>query len=86
VRNTPCPICQEKFEQSWNEELQDFVFIDAVKVGGRIYHASCYADYRKDDGNTPARNSTPDSVLGKRKAEVNTGGPSPAKIRREGGE
>ncbi len=44
--------------------------MDAEKVGGRIYHASCYADYKKDEGGTPLRIATPDSVLGKRKAEV----------------
>ncbi len=66
----PCPICQDKFETSWKEELQDFVWMDAVKIGGRIFHASCHADYQKDGGNTPGRTSTPDSVLGKRKLEV----------------
>jgi pre-mRNA cleavage complex 2 protein Pcf11 len=66
----PCPICQEKFEVSRNEELQDFVWMDAVKIGGRVYHATCYADLKKDGGNTPARTATPDSVLGKRKAEA----------------
>ena len=69
LASMPCPICQEKFEVSRNEEIQDFVWTDAVKIGGRIYHASCYADLKKDGGNTP-RISTPDSVLGKRKAEV----------------
>lgn len=70
IANTPCPICQDRFEVSRNEEIQDFVWVDAVKIGGRIYHASCYADLKKDGGNSPARTATPDSVLGKRKAEV----------------
>ena len=70
LANAPCPICQEKFETSWNEEAQDFVWMDAVKIGGRVYHASCHAEIRKDGGNTPLRISTPDSILGKRKAEV----------------
>lgn len=44
-----------------------------MKVGNRIYHASCYAEATKDRerGGTPMpRTGTPDSVLGKRKAEV----------------
>lgn len=76
LRNTPCPICQEKFESTWSEEVQDWIWQDAVQVGSRVYHASCYAEVTKDDpgpvrGGTPqARTGTPDSVLGKRKAEV----------------
>ncbi|EFE44121.1 hypothetical protein TRV_01081 [Trichophyton verrucosum HKI 0517] len=76
LRNTPCPICQENFESTWFEEAQDWIWRDAIKVGNRIYHASCYAEVTKD-GSTGAnadisrgRTSTPDSVLGKRKAEV----------------
>ncbi|EAW07988.1 putative mRNA cleavage factor complex component Pcf11 [Aspergillus clavatus NRRL 1] len=75
LRNTPCPICQEKFESTWSEDVQDWIWQDAVKVGNRVYHASCYAEVTKD-GPTPAsrstplaRTGTPDSVLGKRKAE-----------------
>ena len=73
LRNTPCPICQEKFESTWSEDVQDWIWQDATKVGARVYHASCYSEVTK--GPTPARQtrtSTPDSVLGKRKAEVSS--------------
>ncbi|KAL4801451.1 hypothetical protein BDV18DRAFT_149231 [Aspergillus unguis] len=75
LRNTPCPICQEKFESTWSEDVQDWIWQDAVKVGARVYHATCYAEVTKD-GPTPTRKETPrtgtpDSVLGKRKAEGN---------------
>ena len=70
LASLPCPICQEKFQPSWNDNLQDFVWMDAVKIGNRVYHASCYSELKKDGGNTPLRTGTPDSVLGKRKAEV----------------
>ena len=69
LASLPCPICQEKFTPSWNDEAQDFVWMDAQQVGSKVYHASCYADLKTDGVNTP-RTSTPDSVLGKRKAEV----------------
>lgn len=74
LRNTPCPICQEKFESSWSEDVQDWIWQDATKIGSRVYHASCYAEVTKGGpaprGSTPqARTGTPDSVLGKRKAE-----------------
>ncbi|KAJ5319393.1 ENTH/VHS [Penicillium brevicompactum] len=70
LRSTPCPICQEKFESTWSEDVQDWIWQDATQVGPRVYHASCYAEVTK--GPAPARQtrtSTPDSVLGKRKAE-----------------
>ena len=72
IASLPCPICQEKFVTSWNDEAQDFVWMDAVKIGARVYHASCHAEVKKDGGNTPLRTSTPDSVLGKRKVGVST--------------
>ncbi|KKZ59181.1 hypothetical protein EMCG_05428 [[Emmonsia] crescens] len=74
LRNAPCPICQEKFESTWSEEAQDWIWHDASKVGTRIYHASCYSEVTKDGtatgrGTPVGRTGTPDSVLGKRKAE-----------------
>ena len=70
LASLPCPICQEKFVTSWNDEAQDFVWMDAVKIGARVYHASCHAEVKKEGGSTPLRTNTPDSVLGKRKAGV----------------
>ena len=79
LRNAPCPICQEKFESTWSEDVQEFIWKDALEIGNRVYHASCYKEITKDkEGRaTPvptgrARTATPDSVLGKRKADVGT--------------
>ncbi|KAI9788789.1 MAG: hypothetical protein M1816_006570 [Peltula sp. TS41687] len=82
MANTTCPICQERFETVWHDEAQEWVWMDAVSIGGRIYHASCHAEAFKDGVgggvgdhhvNTPSsRNMTPDSaalLLGKRKAD-----------------
>ena len=52
----------------WNDEAQDFVWMDAMRIGNRIYHASCHSEVKKEGGTTPMRTGTPDSVLGKRKA------------------
>lgn len=70
MSQAPCPICQEKFEPQWHVEANDFVWMDALQVGAKIYHATCYEEYSKGAG--IAMPSTPDSVLGKRKAEINT--------------
>ncbi|KAL9124447.1 MAG: hypothetical protein Q9217_006221 [Psora testacea] len=70
LANQPCPICQEKFTASYNDEVSDWVWMDAIKIGPRVYHASCHSEIKKISSreNTPVRTMTPDSVLGKRKA------------------
>ncbi|KAI5796816.1 hypothetical protein FPQ18DRAFT_323440 [Pyronema domesticum] len=69
-----CPICQEELKYVWHDETEEFVWMDAKQVGGRLFHASCHAEASKDRANGPAPNSrggTPDSTAGgvKRKAE-----------------
>lgn len=56
----------------WLDEAQEFVWMDARKIGERIYHASCHAEATKDE----VKRSTPEpgvqgvgGILGKRKAE-----------------
>ncbi|KIV99945.1 uncharacterized protein PV09_08462 [Verruconis gallopava] len=80
--NLPCSICQEKFEQGWDEETQQPTWRDAVKMGSKYYHASCYAEVTKGAAAATAAalasvgmertasssaRSTPDPVLGKRR-------------------
>ncbi|EMR66520.1 putative mrna cleavage factor complex component pcf11 protein [Eutypa lata UCREL1] len=71
LANSVCPICQEKFETRWLDDAQEFVWPDAIKVGQRVYHASCHREAARDEPQPPARyaRSTPEPVLGKRKAE-----------------
>ncbi|KAI1354278.1 hypothetical protein F5Y01DRAFT_273510 [Xylaria sp. FL0043] len=65
-----CPICQDKFETRWLDDAQEFVWADAIKVGDRVYHASCHREAFKDGGGPPVyTRGTPEPVLGKRKAE-----------------
>lgn len=73
--NSVCPICQEKFETKWLDEAQEWVWTDAMRVGDRAYHASCYAEVTKESSGSAtlygsAARATPDRVLGKRKADV----------------
>lgn len=72
--NTVCPICQDKFENKWLDTAQEWVWLDAVLVGNRAYHASCHAEATRDREGTPRRR-TPEPVLGKRKAEVGLASP-----------
>lgn len=81
-RNATCPIDQEPFKSEWSAGIQDFIWRDAIKVGEKYYHASCYREAMKSREAAQAvraatplaslghrRTATPDSVLGKRKAE-----------------
>lgn len=79
--NMACPICQERFETVWHDEAQEWVWMDAARVGGRAFHASCHQEVTKGaavatavlgGGGDRGRSSTPESVLGKRKAEVSS--------------
>ncbi|KAF2274284.1 uncharacterized protein EI97DRAFT_451838 [Westerdykella ornata] len=72
ARDAPCPICLEKFDSNlkWHTDANDFVWMDAVNVNGKVYHATCWDEYSKGAG-IPAP-STPDPVLGKRKADIGT--------------
>jgi pre-mRNA cleavage complex 2 protein Pcf11 len=80
LKSLPCPIDSEPFVSFWSDELQEFIWTDAIRIGDRIYHASCYRQAMADRAKaaTPVgtggsgRMGTPDSVLGKRKAEVRT--------------
>ncbi|KAI0137302.1 hypothetical protein BJ170DRAFT_678153 [Xylariales sp. AK1849] len=73
LKNSPCPICQENFKQIYLDDAGDWVWEDAVHVGDRIYHASCHQEVTGGSAIAAAAmysRSTPEPVLGKRKAEV----------------
>ncbi|XP_043927937.1 pre-mRNA cleavage complex 2 protein Pcf11 [Protopterus annectens] len=42
-----CEICQEQFEQYWDEEEEEWHLKNAVRVEEKIYHPTCYEDYKK---------------------------------------
>ncbi|KAH6848366.1 hypothetical protein B0I37DRAFT_162545 [Chaetomium sp. MPI-CAGE-AT-0009] len=67
--NNACPICQEKFEMKWLDEAQEWVWTDAVRVGERVFHASCHREAYGVQAQAQAQ-----GVLGKRKAEDDVGG------------
>lgn len=73
--NTVCPICQDRFENKWLDTAQEWVWLDAVLVGNRAYHASCHAEATQDRESTPGPTRPPESLLGKRKAETSISSP-----------
>lgn len=66
-----CPICQEELKYVWHDETEEFVWMDAKHVSGRIFHASCHAEASKDRAAGGSRGGTPEAAgASKRKAEV----------------
>lgn len=69
--NSACPICQERFEMKWLDEAQEWVWTDAVRVGGRVFHASCHREAAMPaSASSQGLGGGGGAVLGKRKAEV----------------
>ncbi|KAG6065030.1 hypothetical protein E4U32_007838 [Claviceps aff. humidiphila group G2b] len=80
-----CPICQEKFENKWLDTAQEWVWLDAVLVANRAFHATCHAEATRDRESTPAisrRVPQEGGVLGKRKAEGNLSSPKGRTLRK----
>jgi len=50
VAHHACPICQEEFKTVWLDGAQEWVWMDAMAVGEKTYHASCVLDMTKDCG------------------------------------
>ncbi|XP_061484930.1 pre-mRNA cleavage complex 2 protein Pcf11 [Rhineura floridana] len=56
-----CEICQEQFEQYWDEEEEEWHLKNAIRVDEKIYHPSCYDDYQNTSSfdSTPSPSKTP---------------------------
>ncbi|KAK3985765.1 protein PCF11 [Cladorrhinum sp. PSN332] len=92
--DSTCWICRSKFDLKYLDETEEWVWMDAMKVGDRIFHASCYAEYQGTSaaaanagagGGGGGYRQTPERVLGKRKAEVCDNDPPPPGPRIPGG-
>jgi pre-mRNA cleavage complex 2 protein Pcf11 len=84
VTKNVCSIDFEEMRASYSEELQEWVFTNATTWQGKIVHATCLAELQKGSqqslggswaaalsgmSSSRQRSATPDSSLGKRKAE-----------------
>ncbi|KAK1064846.1 mRNA 3' end processing factor [Friedmanniomyces endolithicus] len=82
VTRLTCSVCQEEMKSSFSDDLQDWVFMNAVYYNGKPAHATCVEEMKKpllDGAGALAtalaaaghrqRSATPESALGKRKAE-----------------
>ncbi|KAJ1998510.1 hypothetical protein GGI06_006244, partial [Coemansia sp. S85] len=39
--NEPCAVCRESFERKFIEEDEAWVLVNAMRVGDKLYHATC---------------------------------------------
>ncbi|KAJ2071595.1 mRNA 3' end processing factor [Coemansia sp. S100] len=39
--NEPCAVCRESFERKFIEDEETWVLVNAVRVDGKLYHATC---------------------------------------------
>lgn len=46
VQDARCEICQDRFEQFYNEEKEEWQLRMAIRVNNKIYHPLCYEDYQ----------------------------------------
>ncbi|SPP75107.1 uncharacterized protein LOC117578746 isoform X3 [Drosophila guanche] len=70
-----CDMCHEKFEQFYNEELEEWHLRSAIRVEDKIYHPLCYEDYKaslnppapakaeQTDANDVDMNNTDDNAM-----------------------
>ncbi|KAJ2528045.1 mRNA 3' end processing factor [Coemansia sp. RSA 1933] len=42
--DTACAICKEAFERRFNEDDEEWEFVNAVVADGTLYHATCHAN------------------------------------------
>lgn len=46
VQDAHCEICQDRFEQFYNEEKEEWQLRMAIRVNDKTYHPLCYEDYQ----------------------------------------
>lgn len=50
LASLPCPICREKFTSEWADDVEAWVWKNAIEVKKRIFHAVCYAETEQTGG------------------------------------
>lgn len=41
-----CELCRDKFEQFYNEDIDEWQLRNAIRLDEKIYHPICYQDYK----------------------------------------
>ncbi|WFD29221.1 hypothetical protein MSPP1_000227 [Malassezia sp. CBS 17886] len=62
VAARPCRICREKFQGEWSEDVEEWIWKNAVDVDGVYYHASCYNSAKNMSESVALQASAPFSL------------------------
>lgn len=71
-----CVICRERFKSYWDEEHEEWMWRDAIKLDGKYFHHSCHLEASAAPSPNPSAPSPPPpttsppvslATLGKRK-------------------
>lgn len=46
IQDQRCEVCQDRFEQFYNEEKEEWHLRMAISIDGKTYHPLCYEDYQ----------------------------------------
>lgn len=55
AKHVTCPICKETFKSEFNEEDEEWIWKNALKLDDKIYHATCHAEALLTSGSLSAR-------------------------------
>jgi pre-mRNA cleavage complex 2 protein Pcf11 len=48
-----CGLCQEKFTKFFDQEQEEWMYRDAVRMNQQLYHSTCYRDLTDHVGSKP---------------------------------
>ncbi|KAI9512226.1 hypothetical protein F5148DRAFT_1164952 [Russula earlei] len=55
AKHVTCPICKEVFKSEFNEDDEEWIWRNALKIDDKIYHATCHAEALATSGSLTAR-------------------------------
>jgi len=55
AKHVTCPICKEVFKSEFNEDDEEWIWKNALKIDDKIYHATCHAEALVGSGSLTAR-------------------------------
>ncbi|KAI0307289.1 hypothetical protein B0F90DRAFT_1807928 [Multifurca ochricompacta] len=55
AKHITCPICKEVFKSEFNEDDEEWIWKNALKIDDKIYHATCHAEALVNSGSLTAR-------------------------------
>lgn len=45
AQDAVCVLCQDKFDQFYNQDIEEWQLRNAIRVDGILYHPTCHQDH-----------------------------------------